>query len=40
VLGTGHWLTMTSCNPKGSNAQRIILRSELVSTTPVRPAKS
>jgi sortase A len=40
VLGGGHWLTMTSCNPKGSNAQRIILRSELVSATSVRPATS
>jgi sortase A len=40
LLGTGHWLTMTSCNPKGSNAQRIILRSELVSASPVRLAKS
>jgi sortase A len=40
LLGTGHWLTMTSCNPKGSNAQRIILRSELVSATPVRLAGS
>lgn len=35
VLGTGHWLTLTSCNPLGSDAQRIILRLELVKKTPI-----
>lgn len=34
-LGTGHWLTLTSCHPLGSDAQRIILRLELVNETPV-----
>jgi sortase A len=35
VLGTGHWLTLTSCHPLGSDAQRIILRLELVKQTPI-----
>ncbi|HWB66134.1 MAG TPA: class E sortase [Mycobacteriales bacterium] len=34
-LGTGHWLTLTSCNPKGSDAQRIILRAQLVSESKI-----
>src|SRR3954453_4440834 len=29
-LGVGHWLTLTSCNPLGSDAQRIVLRAKLV----------
>ena len=33
-------LTMTSCHPKGSAAQRIILRAELVSTGPPQPGKA
>jgi sortase A len=35
ALGTGHWLTLTSCHPLGSDAQRIILRLELVKQTPI-----
>ncbi len=31
-LATGHWLTLTTCNPKGSAAQRLILRAKLVSS--------
>lgn len=34
ALGTGHWLTLTTCNPKGSAAQRLILRLTLVSAVP------
>jgi sortase A len=30
-----HWLTLTSCHPKGSARQRIVLRLELTKTTPV-----
>lgn len=33
-------LTLTSCHPKGSAAQRIILRAELVSTGPPQPGKA
>lgn len=33
-LATGHWLTLTTCNPKGSAAQRLILRLTLVGATP------
>lgn len=38
TLATGHWLTLTTCNPKGSAAQRLILRAKLVATKmlPVR----
>lgn len=32
ALGTGHWLTLTTCNPKGSARQRLILRLKLVDT--------
>ena len=35
VLGTGHWLTLTSCNPLGSDAQRIVLRLKLAKVTPI-----
>jgi sortase A len=35
VLGTGHWLTLTSCNPLGSDAQRIVLRLRLSKVTPI-----
>lgn len=31
VLGTGHWLTLTSCTPPGSATQRIVLRLAMVS---------
>lgn len=34
-LGTGHWLTLTSCHPKGSDSHRIVLRLKLVKVTPV-----
>jgi sortase A len=30
-LATGHWLTLTSCNPPGSAAQRIVLRLTMIS---------
>jgi sortase A len=33
-LGTGHWLTLTSCNPLGSDAQRIVLRLKLIKKAP------
>ena len=29
-LGTGRWLTLTSCHPKGSDSHRIVLRLKLV----------
>lgn len=31
-LGVGHWLTLTSCHPKGSDSHRIVARLELVKT--------
>lgn len=36
-LATGHWLTLTSCNPPGSATQRIVLRARMVSSS-LRPA--
>jgi hypothetical protein len=30
-LGTGYWLTLTSCNPPGSASQRIVLRLRMIS---------
>jgi sortase A len=33
ALGSGHWLTLTSCNPPGSATQRIVLRLEMISST-------
>ena len=33
-------LTMTSCHPKGSAAQRIILRAKLIATGPPQPGKA
>jgi sortase A len=33
TLATGHWLTLTSCNPPGSAAQRIVLRLKMISST-------
>lgn len=35
ALGAGHWLTLTSCNPLGSDAQRIVLRLRLVKQSPL-----
>jgi sortase A len=40
VLGTGHWLTLTSCNPLGSDAQRIILRLTLVRVRPLTASQA
>ncbi|MDQ1706693.1 MAG: sortase [Frankiaceae bacterium] len=40
ALGTGHWLTLTSCNPLGSDAQRIVLRLTLDKVTPIKKASS
>jgi sortase A len=34
-LGTGRWLTLTSCHPKGSDSHRIVLRLKLVKVTPL-----
>jgi len=39
-LGTGHWLTLTSCHPKGSDSHRIVLRLKLVKITPISPSKT
>ncbi len=38
ALGRGHWLTLTSCHPLGSDAQRIVLRLSLVKVTPITKA--
>jgi sortase A len=35
-LGTGHWLTLTTCTPKGSASHRLILRLKLVKTQQLR----
>jgi sortase A len=35
ALGTGQWLTLTSCNPLGSDSQRIVLRLKLVKQVPI-----
>ena len=32
ALGSGHWLTLTTCHPKGSARQRLVLRLKLVAT--------
>ncbi|HET7529591.1 MAG TPA: class E sortase [Mycobacteriales bacterium] len=40
ALGRGHWLTLTSCNPLGSDSQRIVLRLRLVKTTPLPHRKA
>lgn len=40
VLGTGHWLTLTSCHPKGSDSHRIVLRLKLVKETPLKTTTS
>ena len=37
VLGTGHWLTLTSCHPLGSDSHRIVLRLALTKVTPISP---
>lgn len=34
-LGTGRWLTLTTCTPKGSAAYRLILRLRLVKSQPL-----
>ena len=33
ALGTGKWLTLTSCHPKGSDSRRIVLRLKLTKMT-------
>ena len=33
VLGTGQWLTLTSCHPLGSDTHRIVLRLKLIKET-------
>jgi sortase A len=38
ALGTGHWLTLTSCHPKGSDSHRIVLRLKLLKITPLKPS--
>src|SRR3954465_7794020 len=35
ALGTGHWLTLTSCHPLGSDTHRIVLRLQLSKVTPI-----
>ena len=40
VLGSGHWLTLTSCNPPGSAAQRIVLRLKMISSTVSEPSSA
>jgi sortase A len=40
ALGTGHWLTLTSCNPLGSDAQRIVLRLRLIKKAPLTHKKA
>jgi len=35
-LGNGHWLTLTSCHPKGSDSHRIVLRLKLIKITPLK----
>ena len=40
VLGTGHWLTLTSCHPKGSDSHRIVLRLKLIKITPLKKQTS
>lgn len=40
VLGSGHWLTLTTCNPKGSAAQRLVLRLTLVKSAPLTAGKA
>jgi sortase A len=39
-LGTGHWLTLTTCTPKGSASHRLILRLRLVATASLVPGAS
>jgi len=40
ALGTGHWLTLTSCHPLGSDTHRIVLRLTLIKKTLLdHPAK-
>jgi sortase A len=33
ALGRGHWLTLTSCHPLGSDSHRIVLRLRLIKST-------
>lgn len=40
ALGSGHWLTLTSCNPPGSATTRIVLRAKLVASTVHEPASA
>jgi len=39
ALGTGHWLTLTSCHPKGSDSHRIVLRLKMIKFTPLQKAQ-
>lgn len=39
VLGTGHWLTLTTCHPKGSASHRLVLRLKLVKSEPLKTTK-
>ena len=36
ALGRGHWLTLTSCHPKGSDSHRIVLRLKLTKITTLK----
>jgi hypothetical protein len=37
ALGTGHWLTLTSCHPKGEATHRIVLRLKMIKVIPIPP---
>jgi len=39
-LGRGHWLTLTSCHPLGSDSHRIVLRLRLVKTVLLHHGKA
>ena len=40
ALGTGQWLTLTSCHPLGSDSHRIVLRLKLVKETFIHRSKA
>jgi sortase (surface protein transpeptidase) len=40
ALGSGQWLTLTSCHPLGSDSHRIVLRLKLVKETFIHRSKA
>ncbi|HEX4655697.1 MAG TPA: class E sortase [Mycobacteriales bacterium] len=40
VLGTGEWLTLTSCHPLGSDSHRIVLRLKLIKKVYTKQSKA